>query len=437
MTAYIAFIATLNLCIGYALGVYIGVMPGISPRRREADQADDDPIELAVPEPAAPAAEPAPAPVAAQPEPVEAQATAPEPAVEAPADPAPAAEETPEVVVAETETEPEDEVEPTPTSTKPDYNNILAGLNDFKAKIDAVSSKLNDASADRETIDEVASDLKQANSEYLEQAEEALGSIDDGADAESARVQQTLQTQSESVQQANQDIDEIVAEPDVEVVREKLLESSEQLAASAAEAADSVQQAAEAGLEEPDLAPAAVGDTVAPSPTSLRQIDDLLELIGEHLPDQGEEQPLQIAALAFTQGDADGEHLQRLLSGVEQIVSNELDDGQSFAVDEAGRLLLVLSGDDSQRAAQRCERLRQQVAATTFRRNGEDLQAAICCGLTDTTDVVDYDEVLRRITESLAESNNMPEPRTMRHDGKAAAVVQVDGMSVSAQMLEI
>ncbi len=424
MSSYIAFIATLNLCIGYALGVYVGVMPGIT-RRRHAEDSDDVPIELSVP--ASPAAEPAPAATSA----ATTEVVASKPAN---VSPEPVASESVPTgpVVAE--------------RGGAETGQILEGLAAFKSKLEAVSGKLRETTDHREAIDDCAGELKQANTEYLEQttaAIDSIGSEDTQALTEDQQqLRQSLADQSAEVRRANEEIDEILAEEDTQVAREKLISSSEQLVDSTTAVAEVVKEVAfdQAKAAPSSAVAAAVPEPAAasPPPDNGSAIDGLLAAIEAHLADDTKSVPLQVAALQLSsEGDAAIENMPSLLEAVERLVEQELEAGQSATFGEAGRLLMVLPGDDEAAANDRCERIRQQVAATTFRRGSQSHRPTAYCAVADTTAAKDRQQVIGRLDASLQEASKLGESRTFHHDGKIAAPVKAVDLSLAAMELEI
>ncbi len=366
MASYIAFIATLNLCLGYALGVWIGVMPGISPRLGDEGE-DDEFIDLVR------SATPAPPSEATQPAQASASAAAPPPADSAAEDPI--AEQT-EVDSTSAET------------TSPEPIDVLEGLAAFKARLESVSARLGETADDRRAIDVCAGELKQANSEFLEHSTVAIDRL--GLDSpvdnsiEQQQLRQTLVGQSAEVERANQEIDEILAESDNDVVRQRLIHSSEQLVESTTAVEQVIQELAPS-LSQPDEVPKeSPGDTVS-NPFSAVDIERLQAEIEDHMAVESAGAPLQVAAVSLAAGgESTVAQAERLIRGLQRIVERELNEGQSVGVDEAGRLLLVLTGDDEPTANLRCERIRQQVAATTFRQDGVLVTAAARCAVADT-----------------------------------------------------
>lgn len=230
MATYIAFIATLNLCIGYALGVYIGKLPGLTPRER-GDADDEEPIVL---KSASSAPQPSPLP----------------PSVTRPA------------FVA---SPPTGTTQPTDGPPQVEYAQIVEGLAAFKSKLATVSAKLRDTSDDRAEIDKCASELKEANNEYLEQTTAAIDQMSEDATGQEQQLRDSLASQSDEILRTNEQIDEILTQDDTVQVREQLIASSDQLV----ESTTVVEQALPATLRQAETETS----TKAPTDTESQDLD--------------------------------------------------------------------------------------------------------------------------------------------------------------------
>ena len=417
MAAYIAFIASLNLCVGYALGVYIGVLPGITPRHRHTED-DEEPIGLDIAVNAVPEE-----PVADEVEEVE----------EVDEDPV---EEEPEV--------------PNETEDEGQFSNILQGLEAFKLKLDSVSEKLNAIEDDRAEVDEAANELKQANTEYLDKANEALEELNEEdpatASEEHLQLQETLTKQSAEVKQSNDEIDEILNEEDTETVRKKLLDSTEQLSESAEQVEQAVQVAEEAAAEPEEDGQLVTSEELttaeeepnAEEPEQLVALTKLMDAIDNVLAEEGTDTLLQVGAIdLMDEGGNKGEHIKRLLAGLENVVAAELGEGQTLAVDESYRLILHLPGDDLATADKRCERVRQQIAATTFQRNGEKMRAMAMCAVAEATGASGSQDVLDRLNEALVEAKDRGESCTVHHTGNSVEPVPTLELDIEPANIDI
>ncbi|MGI9457073.1 MAG: hypothetical protein ACR2NU_10975 [Aeoliella sp.] len=422
MMLYIAFIASLNLCVGYALGVYIGVLPGVERRNRD-ELGEEGPIGLAAPA-----------------EIVSAEPTAVQP-------PMPESVRSPAITIAPAPVE-EDPVAPpalasaslhddasVPGASKTD--DILAGLSSFREQLASVSQGIRESSDDRESVDQSAGKLKKANDSYLEKAHEVIDSIDadEGAtvSSDNLTLKESLVEQTDTLEHANAQIADILADDDPAQAREKLLASAEQLSTSAEEFHEAL--------------PTTTGTPTANDPAAaeplllaagLVGIDHLIKTIDRFLADAGTIKPLQVASVVFDKESPEGgalEQTERLLTGLGQVVEHVLAEDQMAALDNDGHLLLLLTGDDEEAATRRCEQARQQVVATQFISDGKPLQATVSCAITDSGTSDDRSVVLKHLEEALDEAARYGSNRTFHHDGKFPAPVVPQ--SVETEPLEI
>ncbi|QDU58720.1 hypothetical protein [Aeoliella mucimassa] len=467
MAAYIAFIASFNLCLGYALGVYVGVMPGITPRNARKSGEEEDLIGLNLNNESADDEQDQSE--LEEDEPLLAPPTEPEPLLSATEDSEEEDEATLESESEEEASDPADEVE---EEEQNNFANILQGLEAFKSKLDSVSEKLNSIDDDRSEMDECANELKQANNDYLDKASEAMDEFNeadpDTVTEEEQHLQETLVKQSAEVKQANDDIDDILAEEDNEKVRQKLLDTTDQLAHSAEEveeaipepkgAEDSAEELAEdlaEGLsEEPveesaeeslDLSDLNTDDLVAEVmesdstiPSSLGTLDQLLDQIDRSISEDGPATLLQVGAIdVLDETGGKGEHIKRMLTGLESIVAGELALGQTMAIDDESRFLLYLPGDDQKTADERCERVRQRIAAATFHHNGQETRGIARCAIVQAAGAIDSEVVQQRLGEALTEAKNLGESCTVHHDGTSCELVPAMEMDVPEVCVKI
>lgn len=489
MTFYIAFVATLNLCLGYALGA--GKLPKVKlPTLRKKKEVNGQAETVA--EPPQPAAAPQPAAT----ETAAAEAL-PEAATTAPAE---------EAAKAETS----DTTTPTAgdanTSAKPDTKQILAGLAAFRAKLDTVGNDLRNAEDDdRETIDDCAEEIRKANDDYLEIAHETIETLDD-SDEKQAEFKTSLSNQAQTVRDATGEIDEILTHEDTIAVCERLLSSADELTESAvkvhqdfrdtigaesddlppedtkpdepsAEAeqlqpkapVESSESAAEKSEEEPaeepteepteqakqepapppeaeadPLVPKAVNPVLPEARDGLVSLERVEQLIDGYLADEMQTAPLQVATLMLDEKAAaeggtefDEKQAERMLMGLGKIVEQELADGQLAALDGNGKLLMVLLGDDKELATQRCEQTRQQVAGSKFKLDGQGLEVTVSCAVADTSDDSDKAKVLERLEASLGEASRYGANRTFHHDGNFPAPVVPLDVEINPLELEV
>lgn len=451
MATYIAFIATLNLCLGYYLGSRLGdgwpSLPSVSLpklRRKSKESGVEENSATDVPQ-----------------EGVATEVEQPAPAEPKPQPPVPEPEQ------AKEEPEPEVLSEEKSSESGPDTSEILAGLAAFRAKLDTVGNDLRNADqGDREVIDECADELLKANDDYLEIAGETLEKLDD-SDGVQADFKSCLSDQTQSIRKTKGNIHEILTQEDSQAVRERLLDSTAELSESAEKAENDILVAV--GERQPDETEAATTlepiddqpaeteeanelseveeptmESLVPTSTEgLVAIERLEEMIDGYLADETQTAPLQVASLMLDPKDEtdgasfDPESSQRLLAGLGEIIERDLAKGQFAALDANGRLLVALLGDDKSLATQRCERTRQQIAGTKFQLDGESIEVTVSCAVADSSSGADRAKVLERLESSLGEANRYGTNRTFHHDGKFPAPVVPQDVEVEPMELEV
>lgn len=390
MLMFFAVVAAANLCIGYVLGATIGILPGIVRREPEQDSFEQDDLLLSAPPhvvaPSQPIEKREPEPVVASPEPPSADAT----------------------------------------------EELLAELASFRAKLAKVHNGLQKVDGDRESLGQCADELRQANNAYAEGANHAVSRFEGESEATPRRTElaSSIQQQTEALEQANVAIGELLTSDDAATVQQGLITTTNQLDKQAVLVEN---RAVASQLPE--------ADEVTP-PTSVSRAVDREHLLGEAARqlasiDQG--MRLQMAGVSFDTQRADGTAVEvnpRLVDGLLQVVEELLDEGQLTAVDE-GRLLMLLTGDDETTAIQRCERLRQQVAATTFVCEGETYQLTASCSVADSASGLPVQQIVTNVEESLVEARRYGPNRCFHHDGKFPAPVVPHTMGVEELTLEV
>jgi hypothetical protein len=403
MVGFIAFMALLNLCVGYVLGVYFGVCPGITPLSYEADEVDDDDELLGL---------------------NLSDALGPE--AESTIQPTLHAAEFPAAI-------------PNPNSVA----TILAGLGDFKAKLEEVSVKLASASDDRAAVDGCAGEMKVVNTEYLERTAEAIQSLNvadaNAPGAGDPLLRQKLQDHSAEVRRVNVEIEGLATEQDIEKVRQMLMASSDQLTQTAAVIEYTLGDETQLTETQPFEAQSSEAQSSeAVANRAMGGLDSMMALLDQEIAGGAEDQPLVVAKLAMkpnegvAEGDADA-----LLRGIASLVASELASGQAMFTDPEGQLALTLPGDDEQTASERCERIRQRVASTTFRQGEEDLMADLLCSLTDTRRATGSDDVLGRLEAGLAKAASHGPGCTIFHNGDSLTIVAPSELALEPQVVQL
>jgi hypothetical protein len=392
MMLFVAFVATLNLCVGYVIGVYVGILPTM-PRRLVIGSPRDE---------VRPAAKPP--------------------------------------ITAETYISPT----PHPLDADPQFDtaaiteDILAGLASFRQKLAEVNSHLHQVDGSRESIDHCAGELRQANDEYMSEADQALARLESSAapDPTHHDLKATLAHQAQQVQQANTTLDELRDNPDTELVHRRLLETTGELDERAIVVEQKASEVpARRATDKPRTAPSpSVSQTVPTGGTV--EMTRLLEAASRHLTEESANRPLQMAA-ASIDSPATGEENPDMGEGLLQLVESVLGPNQLAAVGDDNSVVMLLAGDDQVAAIQRCERLRQLVAASSFAHNGNTLRVTATCSIVTAAPNMAVDQVVTRLHESLAEARRYGPNRCLHHDGKFPAPVVPHTMDVVGMVVGV
>ncbi|MEM6798878.1 MAG: diguanylate cyclase [Planctomycetota bacterium] len=433
MLLFIAITATLNLCLGYALGVYIGEFPGLSasPRRKPVDPPNVD-FDLSMPE-----EEPAPAPRTTP-----AKAKAPTPVAEP--EPAPA------------------EPEPTPSaaepaaaadSSKPSHAEVMDGLAAFQAQLAKMGAEMKDTVEDEQAFGECTGRLQQANHDYLEQAQTTIDELgEDPADEAAAACRDVIEENAKLVSERSEEIDSLLADgaPD-EAARTELIAKTESLSESVAEAEQKIEAVTETAAGEGAAPPKEESAEAEAAPKADRHADKLLDpesrlatiatlqqAIDEELNAGGN---VVIATVRRdpldAQDAADSDLESRLLATLTDMAGEVLSDTHLMAPSGDDRLLMLLSGDTGEEASQRVERLRQQVEKTTFSAGKGKLQATVTCGVAESDESISREELLELADEAIAESERHGVNRSYHHDGRFPAPVIPEDYAAKSKTVSI
>lgn len=406
MLFFVFFVAVLNLAIGYAMGAGWTLstlldrlpLPKRKPKAEGGDLEDDE--QLTRPAPAAAPAKPAPA--------------APAPAAEAPA------------------------AEPAPKKLSPEE--VMASLSSFREKLTEVSGEVKESQEDPDQLGASANKLQEANQAYLEEAEGAIQQLDELGAAGDAGANAASKAVAEGAEQAAQLSGElgglIDAGLEEKANRDKVVATSEQMIECVQSAEDSVKEAiasaeTEKPAEEPAPKPApepapkaekkeaedSDPDDEGPAP-ALDSFDELFNRLEVAFEEAEPESTHHIAAIRVDP-IADHEDDTVLFESIEQEVAELtrqlLESSQSFVAGKPA--MALLDGDNFDSAADRLERIRQQVAATTFNAASGDVQATVTCAVIDAHPLDERDKLIEQLNSALDEAVRQGCNKTFHHDG--------------------
>ncbi len=375
MLLYFTVMATINLCAGYALGVWLGSPFGDGPHAH-----DELPPLPKVTKPKKEKVKPV---EAIKPPPAEVAVAEPEVAV---AEPVVAVEE-----VAAEETE------------SPD---MLANLAAFREQLAAMGRELRDSTANEQAFDACAARMQEANHTYLDGATQSLETADrHGVPAEAKPAHEALRTGTAEIVTLSTEFDELIAPGLTPETREQLLEKSDQISI----AADRLEV-------ELTPEPVATFDPLSTLATVEDLVDQLFDLCGEATVDA----PALIAAIRLDPlaGDeANAKLEQRIMEKLPAVLGSHVDPSHLSADEAKGQLLCMFPGDRLEQMTQRIEHIRQLVEASEFVVDGVPLQATVSCAIAETTERKTPGEMLTLLDEAFKERMRLGANRTYHHDG--------------------
>ncbi|MEM6328886.1 MAG: hypothetical protein AAF790_01425 [Planctomycetota bacterium] len=432
MIWFVAITATLNLCVGYTLGVMIGELPTLPAlpargRRRPVDPPDVD-IDLDAP--------------------------------------APPDDDTQQAATSHDAPPPPAEQDAGQPTAQPSHAEVMQGLAAFQAQLAKMGSEMQDAADDERAFGECSGRLQQANHDYLEQAQHTIeGLSSDPTNADAVACRDAIEENAKVVLETSDEIDAILADgPPDAAAREELIAKTESLTESVANAERKVEAAGpepkredapqataadEASAEDTtgsEEDPAAGGAPPEPGAGAGGSIDPAshlatLGVLQQAIDDEIASSPEAIiAAVRRDPLEADGAGADvesRLLAALTDIADELLGETQLFSPQGDDRLLMLLRGDNLDEASQRVEQLRQAVEKTTFTAGDDALQATVTCVLAEAGDGADRDELLELAEEALAEADRLGGNRSYHHDGRFPAPIPAEDLNCPARSRSI
>lgn len=398
MLVLVFFVAILNLAVGYALGAGLelsSLLDRLPKRAKKAEAGDlEDDEQLTRPAPVEPpVAEPTPAP-------------------------------------------------PPQAAAKNNPADLMASLSSLRENLSAAGVELKENKADAEQFSDSATKFQEVNHAYLEKAEGAIQQLEEmgaAGDAVAGATSRAVAEGAEQVAQLSGKLDGLIeAGLSDQASRDKLIETSEQLVQSAASTEDSAQQAlgsAEATAAGPQDQQAAMAPRPKQAADSFDELFDQLEALFA----QAEPEATQHVAAIRVDPIADHANDIVLTESIEKEViglsKGLLEGSQPFV---AGRpAMALLDGDDFESAADRLERIRQQVAATTFRSNGQQVNATVTCAVVDAYADDPREKIIEQLNLALDEAGRQGSNKTFHHDGAFPTPVAERPVQVEPKTVDV
>lgn len=416
MTTYIFIVALLNLALGYGLAI-------LTMGERTAPLIEPAPA----PEPPVAPAMPA-APV------VQAPTIALAPAVEEFAAPV---EETPSVSPAPTISAEQAMAEATLDEFKEElerYRERLAGLN-LRVQ-ECAEAPAGDA------LQECLRDLQDANTQYVEQQEQAAERAqqqpsDSAAAALRGQLGEAVSQQTEQIKTVNRKLSDIDLEADLLAGCQALLNETSRLT-DVNENLD--QRLTEARRELAEIISSEAEETKEATQGTQTNLPEELARWWTQNPDRTRASTLclleldRFAAIEQGHGQATAELVLTSVSGT---VAGGMRGDDRLVVTSGQRFLLMLSNTPARDATSAVERLRQLVAATRFRHADAEIDLTMSCSVAEANADDTVESLLARGEKTLEEAKHQGGNRTFMHEGSHAIAVVPPNFAIDTRVVAV
>jgi diguanylate cyclase (GGDEF)-like protein len=458
MLLYIAVISVINLCLGYALAIYLGAVPGArhavapsfsptgGPLHALGDKDEDATLTNGAQTPTAPAstalAESALDDESADPEPSEPTAA---------------------------------EADETPPTERVDLGEYMTGLDAFQAQLAAMTAQLADADddADGQVVRQCADQITSSSDDYLDQASQACEQLSPQAEDpeilanEKEQLRQSISDQSERVKSQSDAIREIEIERGIGKAREALLATTAELSDVASQLKDDLVSV----MADAEKQFAAELENAAKSVEAIETVDDAADqLVGmEAIFDS--ERPLdRLTGLATREWAEDAlDQLQWSLASDELVFVALLDldhadklnaeHGKSTGDRIIGRIgklaqqsistthaaarfsgqqyLLLMPGESDDSATRIVEQFRKEIEATKFKTGDKSIRLTVSGAVAEVSRELERETVVSRLEEAIAEAKRYGRNRTFWHDGTSPVPTIAADLAVAPRVEQL
>ena len=425
MLWYVAIVAAVNLCLGYAWAVWTRRCPRCA-RRRATEM---------LPSPTASAAPPqTPPPVAAD------------------AGPTPAAE-----IAAATAVD--DQIQSAADASTPEglervdwgdmFQRYFSGLDHYRGELSCVNEQLDASPNGAEQVTECANRLRMANDNFIGAAHEAIGQLDSPGvppwqgEADQAKLKESVRGQLELATASQSELDQLDVAADPTAARARLRKTSGQLHESTDELFVEVQACLASARTEFGATDQEPQLPVPRDPATGLVTREHVEFLIEQLAKEDlEDAPVTVALVELDRGGSTvsqgGSGVdQRLLRGVSSIVQQSLAADQTAARFSDQQLLLLVPHEDVNQVMRRAEEVRQRVASTEFMADGRPIKATVTCALAQISAERSGEKLFEFLQEAVAEAKRYGGNRTFTHDGNSPSPIVPPELALAAQQLAI
>jgi diguanylate cyclase (GGDEF)-like protein len=322
---------------------------------------------------------------------------------------------------------------------------LKSELSRYRGEITTLDARLRQCAAapDAPTVQACASDLREANQQYLEQQDahrEELQSraTSDDAPAIVRDLANAIEHQTAAVASAQTELADLDLETDLLVLCRQMLKETQQISQTSEDLHSTIGDVLDAMTE--TAHDSAAGSDRKASTAGRPEFVATVEAWW-----QANSAPNRRLAAAMIEPDhldrLNGEHGQTIVSKalrvLDSIVKGELTAGQ-VAARPNGDFYLLLMPDVSPRDAVRLvERCRQQIDATRFRQGNEKLRLTVSCSVAASDRIEDAAALIARLEAMLHEAKRYGRNRTFFQEGDIPAPAVPPTLSIEPRVIDL
>ncbi len=322
---------------------------------------------------------------------------------------------------------------------------LKSELSRYRGEITTLDARLRQCAAapDAPTVQACASDLREANQQYLEQQNARREELQSRATSDDAPaivrdLAKAIEHQTSSVASAQTELADLDLETDLLVQCRQMLKETQQISQSSEDLHSTIGDVLDAMTE--TAHDSATGDDRKTSTDGRPEFVTSVEAWW-----QANSAPNRRLAAAMIEPDhldrLNGEHGQTIVSKAlrvfDNIVKGELTAGQ-VATRPNGDIYLLLMPDVSPRDAVRVvERCRQQIDATRFRHGNEKFRLTVSCSVAASDRIEDAAALIARLEAMLHEAKRYGRNRTFFQEGDIPAPAVPPTLSIEPRVIDL
>jgi diguanylate cyclase (GGDEF)-like protein len=322
---------------------------------------------------------------------------------------------------------------------------LKSELSRYRGEITTLDARLRQCAAapDAPTVEACASDLREANQQYLEQQDARREELQSRATSDDAPaivrdLAKAIEHQTAAVATAQTELADLDLETDLLVQCRQMLKETQQISQTSEDLHSTIGDVLDAMTE--TAHDSATGDDRKTSTDGRPEFVTSVEAWW-----QANSAPNRRLAAAMIEPDhldrLTGEHGQTMVSKAlrvfDSIVKGELTAGQ-VATRPNGDIYLLLMPDVSPRDAVRLvERCRQQIDATRFRNGNETFRMTVSCSVAASDRIEDAGPLIARLEAMLHEAKRYGCNRTFFQEGDIPAPAVPPTLSIEPQVIDL